>query len=515
MIDELVRSGDVLILVVLRLIADILVHGGHRPQVLVQELLMDADLVRLKLRLDVKALMIDEIPRSVRGGELRVMSGRPLSDLVIEGVVADQLYAVLVAVRLIVCSVLPRRIEIRARHVLRPEETHIVAAICGEPAVCAVQIVVAALRIIGDIGSLAGLVVAADEVDAEIAVHEIAGDFIDTVRSGIDCLSGFRIELQKEHAARPGPVDHIEPLSIRIEEHRRIDRIRRVGVIPASVLIEPVVAHLIDAAVRSAFLNELLKMQVVLVPGRIPCTFAVRLAVLRESGVHNGIPEGIGTADLLSHEKSYGGAPPGRGCAHIEHICALRAVLPHIKGIVDDVRSPYGIAAGVGVMIARPLKRLLKRLRQSPVERQVLSAPVIKIQLLPRNEIIRGGDSRMGTEYIECAVLVFKNGGIMHADMNCRRHCLRFTGSGRYTCKHAYGRCRRCENPFCHLPLSFPSVKYSALLLCRSALDRACRHAVDQILLEDQINDQDRNDAEHRSGDQKVVIVSVRCQQRI
>jgi len=46
----------------------------------------------------------------------------------------------------------------------------------------------------------------------------------------------------------------------------------------------------------------------------------------------------------------------------------------------------------------------------------------------------------------------------------------------------------------------------------KSTLNSTGCHAIDQVSLEDQVNDQNRENTEHRTCDQKVVVISVRCQ---
>ena len=98
MVDEFISSKDFLCLIMLRLFSPVLIYSGHGPVFLVQELLVNSDLVRLQLRLDIEALVVDQVAAAVRSVQLRIMSCRSFSDLVKEAVVADQLDPVLIPV---------------------------------------------------------------------------------------------------------------------------------------------------------------------------------------------------------------------------------------------------------------------------------------------------------------------------------------------------------------------------------------------------------------------------------
>ena len=91
--------------------------------------------------------------------------------------------------------------------------------------------------------------VAACKVHAEVAVHEIAGDLIGGVDTRINRFSRRAVKLQQEKTAGPGAVGHIQLFAGCIKEKVRVDRIRRIQMVPATGLIEPVVTDLIDAAV--------------------------------------------------------------------------------------------------------------------------------------------------------------------------------------------------------------------------------------------------------------------------
>lgn len=45
-----------------------------------------------------------------------------------------------------------------------------------------------------------------------------------------------------------------------------------------------------------------------------------------------------------------------------------------------------------------------------------------------------------------------------------------------------------------------------------SALYCACRHTINEVALEAEEYNKDRNDTEHRAGDQHVIVIAVRCQ---
>jgi hypothetical protein len=57
---------DFLRLIMLRLFSSVLIYSSHRPVFLIQELLVDSDLVRFQLRLNIKALMVDQVAAAVR-----------------------------------------------------------------------------------------------------------------------------------------------------------------------------------------------------------------------------------------------------------------------------------------------------------------------------------------------------------------------------------------------------------------------------------------------------------------
>ena len=70
MVDEFISSKDFLCLIMLRLFSPVLIYSGHGPVFLVQELLVNSDLVRLQLRLDIEALVVDQVAAAVRSVQL-------------------------------------------------------------------------------------------------------------------------------------------------------------------------------------------------------------------------------------------------------------------------------------------------------------------------------------------------------------------------------------------------------------------------------------------------------------
>ena len=210
----------------------------------------------LKLRIHVKTLMVNEVAQAILVDQCRVVSGCAFADLVIEAVVSDQLDAVIVIVLAALGSISSCSIDVRPGRIFGAEETHVISAFSGQAAVGFIQIVIAGFRIILDIWSLAGLMVAACKVHAEVAVHEIAGDLIGGVDTRINGFAGCRIELEKEQSAGPGAVGHIQLFAGCIKEKVRVDRIRRIQMVPATGLIEPVVTDLIDAAVFTSLFQK-------------------------------------------------------------------------------------------------------------------------------------------------------------------------------------------------------------------------------------------------------------------
>ena len=275
--------------------------------------------------------------------------------------------------------------------------------------------------------------VSADQVDAEIAVHEIAGRLIRPVCSRIDRPAGLSVQFQEEHASRPGTVSHIQLLSGSVKEHIRVNRVRRIGMVPASVGVKPVVAHLVDAAARSPQLRQFLQIQVIIVPAGIPAAFSVELSVLCKTGIDNCVPVNIVSCEFLRGQERDAGPSPGGGTAQIEHIRACIPVIPYVIGIPDQIRCPHGISvpAAVSVIETGPAERFFQHGLQIAVEGKSFSIAVIKIQLLPFNQILRGSGCRMGSHHIEHSVRILEYRRIMHAYMHClfqflRRCCIRF-----------------------------------------------------------------------------------------
>ena len=164
---------------------------------------MHADLVGLKLRLDVESLMVHKVTSAVRVDQLRVVSGSSLSDLIKQTVVSDQLDAVIVELLRIVRSIVPCGIQIRTGRIFGAEQAHVIAALCCKSAVCHIHKIIPCFGIILNVRTFARCMHAARQMYTKVAVDIVSGHFIYTVHAGIDRLAGRGIELQKVDAARP------------------------------------------------------------------------------------------------------------------------------------------------------------------------------------------------------------------------------------------------------------------------------------------------------------------------
>ena len=98
--------------------------------------------------------------------------------------------------------------------------------------------------------------IAARKVNAEVAVHKIAGNLVCGINPRINRFSRRAVKLQQEKTAGPGAVGHVKLFSVRIEKQIRIDRIRCIEVVPASGCIKPAVADLVNSAALAAFFNQ-------------------------------------------------------------------------------------------------------------------------------------------------------------------------------------------------------------------------------------------------------------------
>ena len=385
---------------------------------------MNAHLMCLELRIHVKTLMVNEVAQAILVDQCGVVSGCAFADLVIEAVVSDQLDAVIVIVLAALGSISSCSIDIRTGRIFGAEETHVISALSGQAAVSFIQIVIAGLRIILDIRSLAGLMIAACKMDAEVAVYEIAGDLIGGVDTRINGFTGRRIELEQEQSAGPGAVGHIQLFTGCIKEKIRVDRIWRIQMIPAAGLIEPVVTDLINAAVFASFFQKRRKIQIIIVPLCIAGAVAVDSSVFCKSGVNDGIHIGISAIKCLGDEIADAGTSPGRRGAAVQHVCAGAAIFPLIVRIPDRIRSPDRIAAdAVPIVVAGPLERLLKRFLQVAVKWRIFRIAIVAVQLRPLNQIGRACGSSVRAEHIVHAVC-FYDGRVMYAHAGRGFRCI-------------------------------------------------------------------------------------------
>ncbi|MNV89882.1 hypothetical protein D3C71_1842140 [compost metagenome] len=97
-------------------------------------------------------------------------------------------------------SILPCCILVRTVRIHGAEQPHIVAAVSSQSAVGYIQVVIAGCRVIYDIRTFAGFVIAAGNFGAEVTVNQSSVS-CSPVFAGIYRLSGRRVNLEQENAA--------------------------------------------------------------------------------------------------------------------------------------------------------------------------------------------------------------------------------------------------------------------------------------------------------------------------
>ena len=78
-----------------------------------------------------------------------------------------------------------------------------------------------------------------------------------------------------------------------------INGVWRISVVPASVLVKPVVADPVNPAVSDAKVHQFFQVQVLIVPGSIPGAVPVRLPVFGKAGINDRIAVFVRSHHLL------------------------------------------------------------------------------------------------------------------------------------------------------------------------------------------------------------------------